>query len=291
MSTSPFSKIDLSKLPAPEALVEMSFDDILEELSAQFKADNPEIAESLNFESEPISALNQAWVYREQQLRAYWNTLFKQTFLAFATGNTLDQHAALIPLKRLDGQSDDDFRADIQLAPEGFSTAGPVGAYIFHALRASHAVSDVYVPEVTEETKGRVDVYILLEDGADEATILAQVNAALSDDKRPLNDFVSVLPAMRVDFEIEATLSISEGPDSAVVVAAAQVSAQAYINSRLKFGKAIYRTALAASLVVPGVENAELIEPAADIIIAPNAAARLTSISVASTSETGANND
>lgn len=280
MIPSPFSKIDLSKLPAPEALIEMSFDDILEELSDQFKADNPEIADSLNFESEPIAALNQAWVYREQQLRAYWNTLFKQTFLAFATGNTLDHHAALIPLTRNEGEKDAEFKARIQLAPEAFSTAGPVGAYVFHAKAASPDVIDVYVPEVTEETAGQVDVYVLTADGADTAAIISSIEVKLSDDKRPLNDFVSVLPAVRVDYAIEATLSISDGPDSAVVIAAAEVSAQAYINSRLKFGKAIYRIALAAALVVPGVENAELTEPAADIIIAPNTVARLTSISV-----------
>jgi len=42
-------------------------------------------------------------------------------------------------------QSDDSYREDIRLAPENFSTAGPEGAYIYHAKRASTKIADVTV--------------------------------------------------------------------------------------------------------------------------------------------------
>ena len=42
-------------------------------------------------------------------------------------------------------QADDSYREDIRLAPENFSTAGPKGAYIYHAKRASTKIADVTV--------------------------------------------------------------------------------------------------------------------------------------------------
>lgn len=56
-------------------------------------------------------------------------------------------------------QSDDSYREDIRLAPENFSTAGPEGAYIYHAKRASTKIADVTVwsPEA-----GKVEVRPLL---------------------------------------------------------------------------------------------------------------------------------
>lgn len=59
-------------------------------------------------------------------------------------------------------QSDDSYREDIRLAPENFSTAGPEGAYIYHAKRASTKIADVTVwsPEA-----GKVEVRPLLAGG------------------------------------------------------------------------------------------------------------------------------
>ena len=59
-------------------------------------------------------------------------------------------------------ESDPDFRRRIQLAPEGFSVAGPEGAYIFHALSADPGVLDACA---TSPSPGEVVVTVLARAG------------------------------------------------------------------------------------------------------------------------------
>ncbi|NIK10165.1 phage-related baseplate assembly protein [Xanthomonas arboricola] len=90
--------------------------------------------------------------------------------LAFATGTNLDHLGALLGVARLvldPGQpengiaptyeSDVAFRRRIQLAPEGFSVAGPEGAYIYHALSAA---ADVMDASATSPAPGQVLVTV-----------------------------------------------------------------------------------------------------------------------------------
>lgn len=280
-----FTPIDLSKLPAPSAIAELSFDEILLEMTNRFKADHPVLSESLNFESEPISALNQAWAYREVLFREYVNTALKASLLAFSFGTNLDNLAALIPLTRLEGESDTDFRARIQLAPEGFSTAGPKGAYIFHAKSASPDIVDVYVAPVTEETKGEVHLHILAKDGADINAVLTAVQLALSDSVRPLTDYPFVNAATRLDFNVEAVLEIGTGPDPVEIIAASRAAVESYIASRLAFGRKVTRAGLLGALVIEGVEDVDLISPQADIIPDEAEAVRLVNLTVTALEE------
>lgn len=280
MTQTAFTPIDLSKLPAPSAIDELSFDAILKEMSDKFKADNPDFAESLNFESEPISALNQAWAYRELMFRQYVNTAFKASLLAFSSGSNLDQLAALIPLIRLDGESDTDFRNRIQLAPEGFSTAGPVGGYIFHAKSASPDIVDIHIPPVTDATKGEVHLYVLAQLDADLNAVLSTVQTALNSEVRPLTDYVFVHAPEFVEFTLSGELEIGTGPSPDAVLSAARQSVSAYLKTRHKFGKNVTRPGLFSALFVEGVENVELISPETDIIVTETQVAKLTEMSV-----------
>jgi len=267
MSAFPFSKFDLAGLAAPTAIDELDFDAILAEITDKFKADNPEMADALDFESEPIAALQQAYAYREYIFRQYINRSLKAGLLAFSTASNLDHLAALVPLQRFNGESDDDFRARIQLAPEGFSTAGPVGAYEFHARSASSSILDVYV---VSPAPGKVDVYIMEDISAApiSAQLLADVDAVFTDDIRPLNDLVTIKPADIINFNVEAELTMGEGQDALAILASAEANLQAYVNSRRGFGQDISRSGLIAALHITGVENVDLTEPGLDVVIA-----------------------
>ena len=78
-------------------------------------------------------------------------------------------------------ESDADFRRRIILAPEGYSVAGPEGAYIFHALSADPDVLDA---SATSPTPGEVVVTVLSRtgDGTAPPELLATVEAAGSAD-------------------------------------------------------------------------------------------------------------
>lgn len=112
-----------------------------------------------------------------------------------------------------DIESDDDYRARIQLAPEGFSTAGPEGAYIYWAKTADTNIQDV---SVTSPTPGNVNVYILLKNGQiPTQDILDKVYAEISPkNRRPLTDYVHSLAPTAVNYNISLTYYISTARQS-----------------------------------------------------------------------------
>lgn len=101
-----------------------------------------------------------------------------------------------------DAESDEDYAERIRLAPNAFSVAGPIKAYIFYTQSVSSAIIDV---SVDSPTPGVVNVYPLLEGGViPDQTLLDKVLETLSDeDVRPLTDEVHALQATAVPYTIE----------------------------------------------------------------------------------------
>jgi len=270
-----FSQINLNSLPSPEIVSELTFDQIFAELKADFKTDFPQYAEAIEFESDPIAALAQTFAKREQHHRAFINAAIKSGLLAFSNGPELEHIAALIPMSRNPGERDDDFRDRLQLAPEGFSVAGPGGAYEFFAKAVSAEILDVYV---TSPEPGYVDVYIYQ---AEPISVhrLAEVKASV-DAFRPLTDKVDYLVFDAAKFSISAVLTLADGFLSADVLPAAESAARKYIESRRKFGMPVFHSAISAAMQIEGVEGVNLISPAADIRPAQNAVAVLTGFEI-----------
>ena len=142
----------------------------------------------------------QVVAYREMLLRARINEAAKANMLAYATKGDLDNLAAFFGVERLEDETDERLRKRTQLALEGFSTAGPVGAYIFHSLSASNEVKSV---SVKSPNPGEVLVTILSNVGDGTVgqelidTVLAKLN---EDDIRPLTDLVSVQGAEIINY-------------------------------------------------------------------------------------------
>lgn len=101
-----------------------------------------------------------------------------------------------------DAESDEDYAERIRLAPNAFSVAGPIKAYIFYTQSVSSAIIDV---SVDSPTPGVVNVYPLLEGGViPDQTLLDKVLEKLSDEEvRPLTDDVHALQATAVPYTIE----------------------------------------------------------------------------------------
>lgn len=98
-------------------------------------------------------------------------------------------------------ESDDAYRLRIQEAPEQFSTAGPTGAYEYHAKRANSLIVDV---SVDSPSPGEVVVRPLLKDGGlPDIEIINTVSKTLNDRKvRPLTDHVTVEAPTAVSYNI-----------------------------------------------------------------------------------------
>lgn len=273
-----FTPIDLSKLPAPDVIETLDFETLLTNYINDFVARNPNYSTLL--ESDPAIILMQVVAYREMLLRARINEAAKANMLAYATKGDLDNLAAFFGVERLEDETDERLRKRTQLALEGFSTAGPVGAYIFHSLSASNEVKSV---SVKSPNPGEVLVTILsnIGDGTVNQDLIDAVSAKLNeDDIRPLTDLVSVQGAEIINYQVEAIITVYSGPSSAVVETEANDALQKFILDRHEIGRVIAISGIYDALHVDGVKKVELISPVADVEATNEQAPYCTNISI-----------
>lgn len=261
--------VDLSRLPAPVLVEQLTFDEIATALVDAVRARYP--AFDATIDSEPVVMLLQVAAYRELLLRAEFDDQSRQLLLAFATGAHLDHLGALVGLPRLvvtlaDAatgrvavmESDEAFRQRIVLAPESFSVAGPDLAYVAFARRADGDVADA---SVTSPAPGEVVVTVLSAtgDGIASPALLAKVRAVVDDRAiRPLTDAVTVRAAQILPFAIDARVWTFSGPDASLVLGTGRVALTAYIAESRRLGRAIRRSGIEGALQVAGVERVEL---------------------------------
>ena len=290
-----FTAIDLSRLPFPNVIEPIDTESQIAGMKAAVLEAAPELAGVLDLESEPAVKLIEALAYFGVLFRARVNDAAKAVMLAYATGSDLDNLAALYGVSRLTitpadpeaippvaavMESDAAFRARTQLALEGFSTAGPRGAYLYHALSASGEVLDA---SVVSPAPGDVLVTVLSRtgNGTASAELLELVDLALNDeDVRPLCDHVIVQGAAILTYAVTAELTMFDGPDTGPVLAAAQAAVETYVADCHRLGRAVRRSGLFAALHQAGVEHVTLSEPAADIEPTTAQAAWCSEISV-----------
>ncbi len=298
-----YTAIDLAGLPPPQIIAQPDFEAIF----AARKARLIEIAEALGrpdyldeltaaleLESEPLVQLLQEDSYRELLLRAAVQDAGKGNLLAFAQGAVLDHLGAFYGVARQVIQEADNsvsppieqvlendiqFRLRIQLAPEGFSTAGPAGAYIFWGRTASPLVKDVAVSKTA--VPGQVAMTILSTegDGTPSDDLLQQVIDTVTP-RKPLCSELFVHAPQIVPYSIEASLILYEGPGADQVLQEALKSVEDFVAARHRLGHDITIAALHAALVRPGVQNVTMANPTTDLVIAGNQVAWCADINV-----------
>jgi phage-related baseplate assembly protein len=270
--------IDLSKLPVPLAIEEIAYEDLLASLIADFKEKLPAYDNIL--ESDPIYKIFEVAAYREYVLRNRINEACKSLMIAYAYGADLEHLASFKNMTRFEGESDDALRLRVVLAPEGYSVAGPVGAYLFHALSSHEHVKDA-LP--ISPTAGQVLVTILstIDDGTANQILINHVQDYLSSDTiRPLTDEVIVQSAEIVPYTIEAELIFYSGPDSNLILDKATQNINAFVLQRHKIGQDIILSNIYSALHIEGVYKVNIISPEEDIIIDQEQAPYCTNITL-----------
>jgi len=272
--------IDLAQLPAPPIIELLDYEAILLGMQSELLALMPSLADALALESEPITKLLEIAAYRELTLRARINDAAKGVMLAYAVGADLDVLAANFGVSRLADETDTALRVRAQMALEGLTVAGSIGAYIFHSLTASARVADVSVESPTPGVV-RVNIQSTDNNGVPDAPLIAEVLAYLSaETRRPLCDSVGVFAASILTYAIEAEITCDSGPSSAVVLAAAQAAAAAYVAVHFRLGREIALSGIYAALHQPGVSAVNLISPVASLTPTNRQAARCTAITL-----------
>lgn len=175
-----------------------------------------------------------------------------------------------------DVESDEDYAERIRLAPNAFSVAGPIKAYIFYTKSVSSAIIDV---SVDSPTPGVVNVYPLLEGGViPDQTLLEKVLEKLSDeDVRPLTDDVHALQAEAVTYTINVRYFIKNSDKNKAETIRANVAA-AVENYRVwqqgKIGRDIVPAKLVQDVMNAGAARL-------DNTLSPNAFRELTKTQIA----------
>jgi len=286
-----YTPVDLSRLPAPTVIEPLSYEEIYAAMLADLRARLPGFDATV--ESDPAVMLLQVAAWREFMLRARVNDAARAVMPAYAIGADLDHLAALFGVTRLtldpgDAtrgipptlESDDDFRRRMVLAPEGYSVAGPEGAYIYHALTANPAVLDA---SATSPAPGEVLVTILSRDGDGTAPadlVAAVVRYLSADTRRPMTDHVTVQSVQILRYAIDATVTTFPGPDAAIVLAAGRRRLDAYVAACHLLGRDVTRSGIFGALHIDGVVNVTIASPAADIVIDRTQASWCTDIAV-----------
>lgn len=275
--------INLEKLPAPDVVEILAFENILTELKNDLILRNSdlEMLFASGIESDPLNKLLEAFAFRELGLRQRINDAARSVMLPYAIGSDLDNLAAFYGIVRQviqEGNPDlnppveeileDDarFRLRIALSLEAATTAGPVGSYISHSLNADPRVKDV---DVSSPNPGEVVVTILSTENIGYASqeLLDIVNNALNDEfVRPLTDLVIVRSADIILYDIAAIIHVFEGPDSLIIKERALLNTQNYVSEQHKIGRNIALSGIYAAMHIAGVRRVELINPIEQII-------------------------
>lgn len=275
-----YTAVDLSRLPAPAVIEALSYEVIRQQMLDDLQARLGVAAFDALIASDPAIAVLEVAAYREFLLRGRVNDAARAVMPAFAIGADLDQLAALMGVTRLlidpadplTGtpaiyESDTNLRRRLVLAPEGYSVAGPEGAYIFHALSAD---ADVLDASATSPAPGQVVVTVLsrVGDGTASAGLVAAIGDYLSaETRRPMTDQVTVQPAAILNYSVEAQLYTFAGPDSSIVLAHAQTGLARYIADSHRLGRDVTMSGLYAALHVEGVQRVVLVHPTADLVV------------------------
>lgn len=126
-----------------------------------------------------------------------------------------------------DREDDEAYRQRIRSAAEGFSVAGPEGAYQYWAKTASSAIVDVAVESPSD---GRIRIIPLLEQGSIPSPALLEQVLFICNDKRirPLTDHVTVAAPTTRSFSINLTYWVDQ--DRAAELAAIQQAVGVAVN-------------------------------------------------------------
>ena len=167
-----------------------------------------------------------------------------------------------------DVEKDEVYRERIRIAPESYSSAGPVGAYIAQAKKASALIEDI---SVNSPAAGAVEVCVLLKNGEIPGSdVLDLVDAACNArNVRPLTDNVAVIAPKAISYDIDITyyiaanmqtnaLAIQEGVDKAVT--------DFILWQKTKLGRDINQSELISRVMQAGAKRVTINAPTYSVL-------------------------
>lgn len=268
---------ELANLPPPSVIETPAYEARLLQLRNALVAIFQEAGISYNvqdLETDPANILLQVTADWDIKLRTRINEAIRSWFLAYAAGGDLDVLAQWYDVTRLPLETDDALRRRVVESIKGRSPGGTEARYRSIALGASVRVADASIYTVGRDPTINVAVFSTDNNGAADAALIAQVNAALQNPAvRMVNDRIVVAAAARQTIAISAQYWLLPNASETTVVAAMQASLAAAWDRDMLLGRDLSRSWLISKLQVDGVQRINLLTPAADIIMPFNQAA------------------
>lgn len=285
------STVDFSQLPTPNLITELDFETIFSERKEKFialfdAADQDKWRTILKRESDPVTKLLQENAYLELLYRNKCNADARALLIAYATDSDLDHLAvteygiqrALISAEDLTVtpplpavyESDERLKERCILSFDAMNTAGSAAAYRYFALSADGRVADVSV--ISDEANPYLlDIVVTQSDsefGTASPELINIVQDALDPEEvRPICDRPTVLSSTATNYEISAILYVAKDAEKSLLLEAALIRLNKYIETVKKIGQSIRISAIYAALHVDGISRVELVTPTTDIVI------------------------
>ena len=269
--------LDLSALPQPAVVEEVTYDALLARKLADLQARDPAFTALLP--SDPAVKLLEVDAYDELLVRQRINDAARARLLAFATGSDLDELAAFYDVPRLDGEGDTSLRARVRERIKGSSAAGGAAHYRYHAMSASNRVRDV---AVDAPAGGVVRVSVLGRDGdgTPDAAVLDAVRARVADEAvRVLCHDVQVVPAAIKVVDVVADVTLLPNTPAAVLDGLPGALRVAVENAR-GLGWDLTLSWLTARLQAGGVYRVQVAQPLADVVCDRNECVALGAVTI-----------
>lgn len=333
---------DLAALGEPPSIIPVDFEDIKAGRDEFLRAALDEFDvpyDTAKLATDPMSiGFSRGGGYNEMKWRQRVNEAIRALLAAYGRGADLDHIAATYAgISRLVYENDPDdqpensqwddvlgkwvendasFRARFILAFEAFSTAGPEGAYVFHALELDGVRDISDAKPYSEEDEAVYSDDVLFEDahtmglrstpfanrndgdpvlapeillvilptvayGAADAPLLKRAfRAATPEDVRPIGDNVRIEAATVTPYDIEVKMYYAPGADAEAMKGEAERRLAAYAKARRRIGLAIQREVIGGRAAVDDRVTIEVVHPAADILPGSKGAAEIGTITV-----------
>ena len=288
MSRFPFASLDLSLIPAPDAVHPVDYEAIrserLAELVKRFVAAGiPFNVDSI--ETDPSIIHQEEDAYREMMDLQAINDAVRAVLLAYSTGSDLDNLGALLGLRRLtlpDGtpEGDEAFRFRLRICLDATAVGLTGNGYKTIALQTS---SEVKAVSLVKKGGGQINVVLLGrgEDGSiSEDVVMAVSNRLNSDDGGQLTDIISVQSAVPLAYDVVVDAIMPVGPSVATIIGASEAAIRAKAEELKVIGGVVPTDALiAAGRIIP-MTKFVLVSPDADVIASSAQVPYLRSITV-----------
>lgn len=283
--------IDLSRLPAPNAIEPLDYETLQSNFMTRFvaawtaaRAIDPSLPQYdvQALETDPAVIASQPWSFLRLLDRARVNDAVRAVLAPLATGADLDNVVARVNIERLTVIPATDTTPPVMesnarlllryLLAFSRPAAGSRERYLYEAYTALPLLHHARVNgAAVHGRRGDVDIVLAGPDGRDLTDQELDVvrGAVLADDVKPEAVAVTLLRATRNLYDVDGAILVAKGPDAEAVRLEAIARMRVAAAGRMLIGDFVPASSLNGAAYGAGVLRASLAAPAADIAAHP----------------------